>query len=662
MNWWFLLFISVGINIDSWVLAGGGDRGGDKPERKRLTNAVSTDKKSKKQRTSEELQHDFSVGNVNTDNTYLQPTEHMASNALSSSLQADLIDDTITRPSQQYYRGDQDIDEEEQIHQFMTSLQSLRDVHESEGSTACSYSSVGGVLEPSDPSLATWVPSLTATSDPMRLRLRSLRNSDVVSGSSSGLDTAVTWTTDGRAQRSVLGNQYGIPSLPTLPAVTTQTQYQADLTALDQRMDGLQQMLTQLISTVIPLVQDNLRERNQRLGPDVRLRTDSTTVINDALRQIPMTNAHTLQATTLPLQTSTAASQRQAGQQRLHHRQQQQQTLQTQQLPQRATLPLTARQLPTDGQRFSSGDGLQSVLPWSLPLTSQSPSTSVSHAIGAPPLDKRIMLAVERGEYVNFNSILSSTSFDIALTEDNDDERPFSVTMGRDEGGRSVLDFKQRSAGRSKVKDFQSWSVAFTWYMRAVTCYHAHLLPHLVQYQGIITRFANQYAPSAWLNYDRAFRRRVAMSPETPWHVVDEEIFSIYLRAAPIAASLRASSWSWSSSSQVSGRDRCYRCRGIGHRARQCPSNLQAALTSTHAAAHTSALTIVPPRRPVTTAARLPVSGTQSLSGRAGFCFAFNDGHCPRGGQCSYRHVCGNCGLAGHTTNTCTQPPRGDRG
>ena len=192
--------------------------------------------------------------------------------------------------------------------------------------------------------------------------------------------------------------------------------------------------------------------------------------------------------------------------------------------------------------------------------------------------------------------------------------------------------------------------------MRAMAGFHPHLLVDLIQYQGIITRFATQYAPSAWLNYDRAFRRRVAMSPRTPWNAVDEEIFSIFLRGAPPALSLRQHSASLSSRFQGLTGERCFRCRGFGHRMRQCPSGGSAVFTTAQSRAPSSALSIVPPRRPVTALPRLPGSGLQSSSGRSGVCFAFNDGYCPRGErQCGFRHVCGICNLSGHSSATCTQ-------
>ena len=231
--------------------------------------------------------------------------------------------------------------------------------------------------------------------------------------------------------------------------------------------------------------------------------------------------------------------------------------------------------------------------------------------------------------------------------------------MDTNERGRPVLDFKQRSVGRSKVRNFQSWSVAFSWYMRAVGFYHPHLLSDLVQYQGIIGRFATQYAPRAWLNYDRAFRRRVAMVPSTPWHAVDEEIFSIFLRGAPAAS--RLTNAAHQLTVQSSQTERCFNCRGYGHRAYQCASPVQSSYSSSQTRAAASAPSHVLPRRPFVAFPRSSVVSGRQSSAQHSYCFAFNDGHCPKGEQqCPYKHVCGKCAGAGHVSSACTQIRRSD--
>ena len=539
-------------------------------------------------------------------------------------------------------------DDEAQIGNFMRSLHNVR-----RGADNLLPGPSVSVLDlPDSASAPAWVPDLSAaSSEPLRLRLRQLRSGDVTATASVGQDTTSTWSTQQDLSRQSL------PSLPTRTSSFHPGGSDAQLDLLNSRVDALQATLEQFIATVTPMVEENVRDRNRRLGPDVRLRTNSPTVLADALRHIPTTNAHTGSDNSLPTQTSTSQQLEQI-QGQIRRLQLQQQALQTQQFAQQTGQATSQRAtLPRLGSVSNGGSVMAQ-----LPLASSCSGSGFGAANPAPPLDKKIMDAIQRGEYINFNLILSATSFEVALMEDNEDEAPFSISMNRDERGRSVLDFKQTSASRSKVKNFQSWSIAFTWYMRAMAGFHPHLLVDLIQYQGIITRFATQYAASAWLNYDRAFRRRVAMHPRTPWNAVDEEIFSIFLRGAPPAFSLRHSSAPPSSAAQGSGGERCFRCRGFGHRVRQCPSGGLAAFTPPQSRASTSALSIVPPRRPVTALPRLPGSGSQSSSLRPGVCFAFNDGHCPRGERlCGFRHACGTCNLPGHTASTCSQSTA-DRG
>ena len=192
-------------------------------------------------------------------------------------------------------------------------------------------------------------------------------------------------------------------------------------------------MMEEFISVVTPVIQDNIKDRNERLGPDVRLRTNSQTVLAEAFRQIPTTIAQATLPTAQPQQTRTSLRLQQI-QTQIRQLQQQQQDLQTARFAEQTGLSAGDRPASV-GLGLDNGSSS-----WQAQLPSRTTSWAVSGFGGsapAPPLDKKIMETIQRGEYVNFNLILSSTSYEISLTEDNDDEAPFSISMNRDERGRS---------------------------------------------------------------------------------------------------------------------------------------------------------------------------------------------------------------------------------
>ena len=240
-----------------------------------------------------------------------------------------------------------------------------------------------------------------------------------------------------------------------------------------------------------------------------------------------------------------------------------------------------------------------------------------------PPLPQRILRQIIRGEFVSLDAILAATTASAASR--SSDERPFSLSLGRDDYGEPCMDVVHRTSLHHKVRDLHSWLTTFTWYARAVSHFHPHLLADLMRYQAIITSFAGTYARPSWIAYDRAFRQHVANNPDVSWTRVDDELFSLFLRSAP-------------------ARDACYSCSGIGPIAQECPS-VSTAQRSSHAprsraqgvSSHSG-----PPRCvPSTAASSIPTtSGTRTPTG---FCFRFNQrGSCDFP-ECQYSHICMHC-------------------
>ena len=60
-------------------------------------------------------------------------------------------------------------------------------------------------------------------------------------------------------------------------------------------------------------------------------------------------------------------------------------------------------------------------------------------------------------------------------------------------------------------------------------------------YITLITRYSARYPIQSVLTYDKKFRQRIEVLPDTPWGVVDSEIFDEYLAGRILPATSSAS-------------------------------------------------------------------------------------------------------------------------
>ena len=115
---------------------------------------------------------------------------------------------------------------------------------------------------------------------------------------------------------------------------------------------------------------------------------------------------------------------------------------------------------------------------------------STSHKL--PPLSRKILEGISRGEFCNFDLLLPCTS-PLALDE-------YSIQVNS--GAEASLSLVPRHQTRLKVVDFHTWLTAWNLYLQAMAFYHPHLIMPLIHYQSTITKFASQYDFSAWVTYD----------------------------------------------------------------------------------------------------------------------------------------------------------------
>ena len=132
---------------------------------------------------------------------------------------------------------------------------------------------------------------------------------------------------------------------------------------------------------------------------------------------------------------------------------------------------------------------------------------------GIPPVAPKIVAAIVSGEFIELASLL----------EDRIEPEPPSFTLIADQ--LVIRPTKRRKA----ITDILSWMQAFAVYTLVVTAYYPARVADLLKYQLLIMRTAQQFSGSAWLSYDRAFRRQAAAYKLTDWSQLNPELFHFYV-------------------------------------------------------------------------------------------------------------------------------------
>ena len=132
---------------------------------------------------------------------------------------------------------------------------------------------------------------------------------------------------------------------------------------------------------------------------------------------------------------------------------------------------------------------------------------------GIPPVAPKIVAAMVSGEFIELTSLL----------EDRIEPEPSCFTLIADQ--LVIRPTKRRKA----ITDILSWMQAFAVYTLVVTAYYPARVADLLKYQLLIMRTAQQFSGSAWLSYDRAFRRQAAAYKLTDWSHLNPELFHFYV-------------------------------------------------------------------------------------------------------------------------------------
>ena len=165
-----------------------------------------------------------------------------------------------------------------------------------------------------------------------------------------------------------------------------------------------------------------------------------------------------------------------------------------------------------------------------------------------------------------------------------------------------------------------SWAICFLTYVAVRTQDHT-TRSHLA-YGRLLLQEALRHGGSGWLEYDRLFRKQVAINPTLPWDSLQPALHSTLILGQ------RRGTGSF-----------CTLCAGTDHSAAQC------ALAPLQPQPSTQPF----PRQPDNAPQRRPETLLR-------ICVSWNKGSCSYPATCSYRHICATC-RENHMAKDCALNP-----
>lgn len=191
----------------------------------------------------------------------------------------------------------------------------------------------------------------------------------------------------------------------------------------------------------------------------------------------------------------------------------------------------------------------------------------------------------------------------------------------------------RRQVRRAPVQDILLWTECFSSLVAILgSAYPQHIVDFMA-YQRSIVRASRIFEGSAWVVYDRCYRRRAALTKDLNWSVQQtalyNEAFTGRARTIP----------------------RCGHCLSENHALADCPDVPRGTAPQVN----------VPPSAlpPNTGTPRPRPTIPQAPAPSAEYCRLFNQVRC-RSRRCRYAHLCLNCSLP-HPELVCPTKGRRDR-
>ena len=195
----------------------------------------------------------------------------------------------------------------------------------------------------------------------------------------------------------------------------------------------------------------------------------------------------------------------------------------------------------------------------------------------------------------------------------------------------------RRQACRGPVTDILLWVECYSSLIAVLATKFPQHIGDFMTYQKTIIKACKNFEGTAWVVYDRCYRRRAAATKSLDWALIDSalynEAFTGRARAIP----------------------RCHFCLSDNHTGIDCPDRMQQGLNPPGWGSGKAPRWPVHPARPVWYGGQSAQMGRPPSSLRPAsqeICQLFNQAKC-KAVWCKRRHVCNRCGLP-HPEVLCT--------
>ena len=264
------------------------------------------------------------------------------------------------------------------------------------------------------------------------------------------------------------------------------------------------------------------------------------------------------------------------------------------------------------------------------------PTNPLTAGPDLPPVPSAIKSKIEKGEYIDFNSLLQENMFPPPSTDAS-----YTLKLRPDPDSQSDVLITQPKQKRLSISDLPTWLQAWNTYVMLYVNKEPHKALELLAYQRCICEAASRSPSSSWLLYDRKFRMAAALDSTLPCGKRHPELWlECFTAQQP-----KPQSSSVTQPPRNQPRTPCTYCSSTSHFPDNCPRNP----FRFHGSNSPSTSTQTRP-------GDFRTKATRPYSFRP-ICRDFNGLGCKRQ-PCSYRHQCSNCG-GFHSRRDC--PPRTSR-
>ena len=128
------------------------------------------------------------------------------------------------------------------------------------------------------------------------------------------------------------------------------------------------------------------------------------------------------------------------------------------------------------------------------------------------------MKSIQSGEFFELSKLLPENLHGLGSPHE---EASFHLALGEN----STIKLSSNQAPKKKIGDIQSWTTAFTVYMKIVLDKLPGRAKELVSYLDLIRYAASYHQSLGWLLYDRKFRYKAANDKSLNWGQIDLQLW-----------------------------------------------------------------------------------------------------------------------------------------